>query len=557
MIKKLLCIIALFSVSTAAFAQNRYVIRFTDKLNTPFSIGNPLAFLSQRAIDRRAAFGIAVDQSDLPVDPSYVQQVANIGGVTVLNHSKWFNSVTVDLASTSLLTNINALPFVQSSIHVGKTPKTGDVTTDKFNLNPQGPILNSLPSMSRMVSFNYGNALNQTTMININALHDLGFSGQGMIITVIDGGFEDADIMPCFDSLFLQGRLITTWDFVSNDANVYDDNWHGSSVLSTMAANVPGDMVGTAPHAQYILLRSEDVFSEHVIEEYNWASAAEFADSAGTDIINTSLGYTEFDDPSENHVYDDLDGNTCPATIASGIAFSKGIIVVNSAGNEGNSAWQHISVPADGINVLAIGAVNSSGIYASFSGQGPSFDGRIKPDVVAQGQGTALFMPGNMMSTTSSGTSFSGPVLAGAVTCLRQRFPAKTNLEIINAVRQSASQYNNPDQFLGYGIPDFGVASLVLGGYELDFFNDGLEVIDFYPNPVQSGSTLNFRFFNRKLESVNIDLLDATGKVISSQTIDSSTTVIPVEIDTKLSAGIYLIRASTEMVTVMRKLMVY
>ncbi len=557
MLKKLLCIIALFSFSNNSFSQNRFVIRFTNKTNTPFSINNPLAFLSQRAVDRRNAHGIAIDQSDLPVDPIYIQQVSNITGVTILNHSKWFNSVTVELTSPSILSSINALPFVLSSVLVGRPAGTGETNINKYNLNEQGPVLNSFPSVARLASFNYGNAQNQTSMININALHDLGFSGQGMIIAVIDGGFQDADIMGCFDSLFSQGSVLSTWDFVSNNANVYDDFWHGSAVLSTMAANVPGDMVGTAPNAQYILLRSEEVLSEYIIEEYNWASAAEFADSAGADVINSSLGYTEFDDPTQNHTYADMDGNTCPATIAADIAASKGILVVNSAGNEGNNSFHYISSPADGNFVLGIGAVNSSGSYASFSSQGPSFDGRVKPDVAAQGQGAAVFMPGNTLSSFSSGTSFSGPIIAGAVACLRQRFPAKSNIEIMDAVRQSASQYATPDGMLGYGIPDFGVASLVLGGYELSLFSDGLEVIDFYPNPLKSGSTLNFRFFNRYMESVSIDLLDATGKVISRQTIDTSTSVIPVEIDTKLSGGIYFLRAATESKTVMKKLVVY
>ena len=556
MIKKLLLILITFSLSNNISAQNRYVIKFTDKINTPFTISNPLAYLSQRAIDRRNNYGIAIDQSDLPVDPAYIQQVDAISGVTVLNHSKWFNSVTVDLTSASILTTINALPFVQSSIHVGKAEGPGESTVDKYNLSNHGPVKAYTPSFARIASFNYGNALNQTTMININTLHNLGYSGQGMIIAVIDAGFQDADIMSCFDSIFNQSRVLATWDFVSNEVNVYDNSWHGSSVLSTMAANIPGDMVGTAPDAKYILLRSEDENSEHVIEEYNWSSAAEFADSAGADVINSSLGYTEFDDPSENHTYADLDGVTCPATIAANTAATKGILVVNSAGNEGNSFWQHISVPSDGINVLAIGAVDASGLYASFSGQGPSFDGRVKPDVVAQGQNATLFMPGNSSSTQNSGTSFSAPITAGAVTCLRQRFPAKTNFEIMDAVRQSASQYLTPDALLGYGIPDFGVASLVLGGYELSLFNDGLEFIDFYPNPVKSGSPLSVRFFSRQHEEVKIQVMDVTGKLMSESTINESSTLLPFDMNTKISAGIYFIRASTAEKSILRMLVI-
>ncbi len=555
MIKKLLIAIVAVCIVKNTFSQNRYIVKFTNKTNTPYTIGNPLAYLSQRAIDRRTNYGIPVDASDLPVDPAYVQQVKSISGVTMLNVSKWFNAVIVDVATPSALTNINALPFVASSSNVGKTKGPDDATVDKFHLYDQGPVKGN-NTVARTAGFNYGNALNQTTMININSLHNLGFSGHGMLIAVIDAGFQDADIMNCFDSLFNDGRVLATWDFVSNEINVYDDYWHGASVLATMAANVPGDMVGTAPEAQYILLRSEDASSEYIIEEYNWAVAAEYADSAGADVINSSLGYTEFDDPSQNHIYDDLDGNTCPVTIAADWAASKGIIVVNSAGNSGNSAWQYLGAPADGNNVFAIGAVNSSGQYASFSSQGPSYDGRIKPDVVAQGQGTVLFMPGNPSSTQSSGTSFSGPIIAGSVACLHQRFPAKTNIEIMDAVRQSASQYTMPDAFLGYGIPDFGVASLVLGGYDIDLFDNGLEFIEFFPNPVKSGSELKVSFFSRLKEEVKIEVMDATGKLIYSQAIESSSSVMPFDMDTHLRAGIYFIRAFTSEKSVLRKLIV-
>lgn len=537
-------------------AQNRYVILFTDKTNTPFTIANPQAYLSQRAINRRTAQGISINTTDLPVDPNYIQQVAAISGVTVLNHSKWFNSVTVDLTSPSVLTTINALPFVVNSVHVGR-PSLTPSTIDKFGDELRGPVKDaSLPAM-RTASFNYGNATNQTEMININALHDLGFSGQGMIIAVLDGGFQDANLMSCFDSLFLQGRLISTWDFVSNDANVFDDNWHGTAVLSTMAANIPGDMVGTAPRASYILLRSEDVNSENIIEEYNWSSAAEYADSAGADVINSSLGYTEFDDPAQNHTYQDMDGNTAPGTIAADLAASKGILVVNSAGNSGGGSWNYIGCPADGDSVLAIGAVDASGLYAGFSSQGPSFDGRIKPDVCAQGQGTTVYIPGNFPSTQSNGTSFSGPIIAGAVTCLWQRYPAKKNMEITDAVKASASQFATPDGFLGYGIPDFGVASLTLGGYEPSLFNDGLSVIDFYPNPIASGQTLNYQFFSRYKETIDLDIIDMNGKKIAEQKIIPSSSIVPIEVDTKLQAGVYFIRATTENESVIQKLVVY
>jgi serine protease AprX len=553
---RLLLLSCLLFSSLAAPAQNRYVVKFTDKASTPYSISSPLAYLSQRAIDRRVAQGIAVNQTDLPVDPNYIQQVAAISGVTILNHSKWFNSVTIEVTSASVLNAVNALSFVANSANVGRTAGTGSAI-DKFGDKNKGPVKSvALPS-ARIASLNYGNALNQVQMININELHDLGYTGQGMIIAVLDAGFQDANLMPCFDSLFLQNRVLATWDFVDHQTNVYDDNWHGASVLSTMAANISGDIIGTAPGASYILLRSEDANSENIIEEYNWASAAEYADSAGADVINSSLGYTEFDDPAQNHTYADMDGNTAPGTIAADMAAAKGILVVNSAGNEGSSSWQYIGCPADGDSVLAIGAVDATEMYAFFSSQGPSFDGRIKPDVAAQGQGTTVCIPGIPSSTQSNGTSFSGPVIAGSVTCLWQHYPAKTNMEIAQAVRMSASQFANPDGFLGYGIPDFGIADLVLGGYEPSLFSDGLAMIDFYPNPLQSGQPLNYNFFSPYKEKINIELMNASGQLITSSVLTPVSSVVGIEIETKLAAGLYFIKASTENETIIEKLIVY
>jgi serine protease AprX len=555
MLKNLLLLL-LLSINMELLAQNRYVIRFTDKNNTPFSISNPQDFLSAKAINRRLTQGINLDQTDLPVDPNYVQQVAAVSGVTVLNKSKWFNSVTIEVTSPADLVNVNALPFVLNSNNVGRLTSTAP-HFDKFKEEGKGPLRKlTIPGL-RTASLNYGSAQNQTQMININSLHDLGYTGQGMTIAVLDAGFQDANMMACFDSLFLQGRLLSTWDFVDHETNVFNDHWHGAAVLSTMAANIPGDMVGTAPDASYILLRSEDVFSEYIIEEYNWASAAEYADSAGADVINSSLAYTEFNDPAMNHTYADMDGNTAPGTIAADMAAAKGILVVNSAGNEGSSPWQYIGCPADGDSVLAIGGVDGSEVYASFSSQGPSYDGRVKPDVAAQASGTTIYFPGSSPSTQSNGTSFSGPIIAGSVACLWQRYPGKKNMEIAEAVKMSASQYTNPDVFLGYGIPDFGVANLVLGGYEPSLFNDGLEVIDFYPNPLASGQPFNYQFFSRYKEQIKLDIIDANGKIITAQIINPSYSIVPIEIDTRIQAGIYFIRAVTESKTVLKKLVVY
>jgi serine protease AprX len=547
-------LLVLICISTVGYSQNRFIVKLSDKGNSSYSLSSPLNFLSQRALNRRANQSIVLDSTDLPVTPNYVQQIAAINGVNILNYSKWHNTVTVEVASPSLLNSINTLPFVVSTSNVGRQNNTSISNSNKFEL--PATVKGISPAL-RTASFNYGNGQNQVQMININVLHDLGYTGQGMIIAVIDAGFQDADLMQCFDSLFLQNRILATWDFVDHETNVYNDYWHGTSVLSTMASNIEGDLVGTAPDAQYILLRSEDANTEYIIEEYNWASAAEFADSAGADVINSSLGYTEFDDPSQNHTYADMDGNTAPATIAADMAASKGILVVNSAGNEGNSAWQHIGAPADGDSVLAIGAVDASGLYASFSSQGPSFDNRIKPDVAAQGSGTAVYIPGITPSTFGSGTSFSGPVIAGAVTCLYQRFPFKKNVEIMNAVRQSASQFNNPDQFLGYGIPDFNLASFALGGYEITGKNEDLQIVDCYPNPASSGQYIKFTIFSKNKSLIDLNVINSSGQIIQSETLDGKYSYVSTELNSKLAAGIYIIRVTDDETADFVKLAVY
>ena len=506
-VKQLITTIFLVS-SITTFAQDKYVIRLTDKNNSPFSIGNPQAFLTQRAIDRRTKQNIPFDNYDLPVNTTYIQGIENTGA-TILNYSKWLNTVTIQTSTPSVLTAISALPFVLSTTNVARFSSSPS-THQKFEEESIPPILTT-SIVARTNSLNYGNGNNQTTMININALHDLNYQGQGMVIAVIDAGFQNMDMMTCFDSIRANNQLLGTWDFVDHETDVYDDNSHGSSVLSTIAANVPGDLVGTAPKANFWLLRSEDAPTEYIIEEYNWASAAEFADSVGADIINSSLGYTEFDDFTQNHTYADMDGNTAPCTIAADRAVSKGILVVNSAGNSGNSPWQYIGAPADGDSVLSIGAVDDMENYAGFSSIGPTADGRIKPDVCAQGQGTFVFTPFGSSSQSANGTSFSSPVIAGAVACLWQAWPNKTNIEIMESVKRSASQYNNPDNNLGYGIPDFGSAFTITGAQFIhaNEMNDELIV---YPNPFVGNHPLTINIKNHNGQNVQVELVDAMGK---------------------------------------------
>ncbi len=545
--------IGLIFLSLFAKAQDKYVVRFTDKNNSPYSITNPQAFLTQKAIDRRTNQGIAIDLTDLPVNDTYIQGVINAGAV-VLNKSKWLNSVTIQATSPSVLTAISMLPYVVSTINVARLLPTNPIQ-NKFEEESIFPMQQSAITTLRSMSVNYGNGTNQANMININAIHDLGFTGQGMTIAVIDAGFLDADLMTCFDSLRANNQILGTWDFADNETNVYDDNYHGAAVLSCMAANIPGDLIGTAPDANYWLLRSEIDPTENIIEEYNWASAAEFADSVGADVINSSLGYTTFDISASDHTYSDMDGQTCPSTIAATMVARKGIIVCNSAGNSGNSSWQYIGAPADADSILTVGAVDASGNYAFFSSTGPSADGRIKPDVADQGQGTYVFVPGGTSSQPANGTSFSSPVLAGAVACFWQAWPNKTNMQIIEAVKRSASQYNNPDAQLGYGIPNFGNANLLVSTNYQQYD----EMVNVFPNPILNTEPVTIQIVNDSQQVLNLELTDVLGRIIYSNQYQ----LVPYTLNeikyfppfSKMGNGVFFLKLQTDDHSYLKKLM--
>jgi hypothetical protein len=545
--KKIILILLIGLLYDSAWAQDKYAIMLTDKNNSPYSFANPSAYLSQLAINRRVQYGIALDSMDLPVNPNYIAALQNAGAI-ILNTSKWLNSVTVDVSgNANALGTILTLPFVKQAIVAARPlPPVADHNKFSFEMQSLEQKQTSLQKVAAVSSFyNYGNALNQIQMLNGDKLHDLGYRGNGKIIAILDAGFYNADNMTAFDSLRANNRIIATYDFVSHDTNVYDDHTHGAMCFSIIGANDPGNIVGTAPEASFLLFRSEDAFTEKLIEEYNWATAAEVADSAGADVISSSLGYSVFDDASMNHTYADMNGRTTPISIAANMAARKGIIVVSSAGNEGNSAWHYITAPADADSILTIGAVDASGAYASFSSTGPSFDGRIKPTVVAQGQGTFVSDPFSNIVFAGNGTSFSCPVIAGLATCLWQAFPMANNMQIISAIIQSASQYNNPDSLLGYGIPDFDSAKSTL----LSVFNPFAGYDDFiksvYPNPFND--LVNIDFYadsNRKYE---LDVFDITGKkVVSSDGVFQPYTLSSISLNTTLwSKGVYVIRIIT------------
>jgi serine protease AprX len=435
----------------------RYIIKLKDKNGSPYSISDPTAYLSQRAIDRRTRYSISIDSTDLPVNPFYVTQIKNIPGVTVLNISKWLNAVTIQTADANALNAITGFSFVRSTSGIAaKKARSNPVDWKDSKFDDDFlPIDNSNRRTSKTTGdyYDYGNSFNEIHLHNGEFLHNIGLRGSGMQIALLDNGFNNYTSFDAFDSVNANNQVLGTWDFVAREQNVSDDGSHGMSCFSTIGANIPGQFIGKAPQAKFWLYQTEDNSSEYPIEEFNWVCGAEKADSSGADVISSSLGYATFDDASLNHTYVDMDGNTTMAVIAADLAAKKGVLVFVSNGNFGTSAWHFLSTPADGDSVVAVGAVDASGTVGSFSSYGPSSDGQIKPDVASVGVSAILETSAGTIGS-GNGTSFACPNMAGLATCLWQGFPELSNMKIRSALWQSASRADSPDDRMGYGIPD-------------------------------------------------------------------------------------------------------
>jgi serine protease AprX len=512
-------------------AIGKYRVEFTDKSNSPYSLTEPRDFLSERSILRRQKQHIAIDSLDLPVNPAYITQVVSTGA-EVLNISKWFNAITIGRADTGTLQKIMKLPFV-GSVGRKKMPFDQDlqvVPNDKWPKESNEP--------------DYGYSARQIMIHKGDKLHAMGYTGAGMQIAVIDAGFDDVDKHEAFRRLWEENRIISYHDFVDPGSLFFRQHTHGKTVLSVIGGYIPGILIGTAPDAGFYLLRSEDAATEYPIEEDNWIAAAEYADSAGADIINTSLGYSTFSDPTKNHTYADMDGHTTRISRAANVAASRGMLVVVSAGNEGSSGWRYISAPADADSVLAVGAIDSLRIVAGFSSHGPSYDGRVKPDVCAMGVktfgvGSAGYLTG------SNGTSFSAPVISGLAACLWQANPRATAMEILSAIKESADRYTQPDTLYGYGIPDFNLANLILKSQVID--KDTARPFTAFPNPFSS--EIYIWLNETGASDFNITLYDFSGRAVYSvhrSTHEYDTFMKACEGLSFLPKGIYLMKIVTD-----------
>lgn len=533
----LICAVTLCLLPFLVKAQDRYAVFYKYKPQDGLNLDQPQDFLTDRALLRRAKEGVAVDSTDLPVTQRYVDEVYQLSHY-ILYQSKWLNAslIVTDMEGAK---SISELPFVEKVELVGKgyipnpNARIGRrlfVSTTAKVCPPGGKAERTLAAQELPSDF-------QNSLLGIDFMHEEGFKGKGIRIAVFDAGFPGTDNASPLSHLLSNNQLVAQKDFVRPwNQNVFTDNQHGTNVLSLIAAVETESFIAGAPEAEYFLAMTEEVATEYRIEEYNWLRAAEYADSIGVDIINSSLGYYDFDDPEMNYSSGQLDGKTAVITQAANIASSKGILVVNSVGNYGPNE-PSIVAPADSPNVLAIGSVNQNLEVSNFSSRGPTGDGRIKPDLAAFGNGVALLRSNGNVGF-ANGTSFSAPQITALAAGLWQAKPEWTRAELIENLLRSASQYENPDNLLGYGIPNFREA---LYGEILSIEENG-EIIPWkvFPNPME-GNKLTI-YFGTSL-SAEFSLIDLNGKTLQNQSLSRNTAKDPYELQLEgIRPGMYIIQ---------------
>lgn len=554
---RLIVFVALLFVGTDLLAQSdQYIIKLTDKSGSPYSLSSPESFLSRRAIERRERQNISITETDLPVNPKYIDSIRNAGDVKVLNVSKWLNQIYIETTDAGALQKINTFQFVKSS-NPAKRLK------NSRRIRPHYPEEENLQYWYRSKGaaepqLSYGDAADQILIHKGNYLHDKGFKGQDMLISVIDDGFFHYRSLPAFDSLRLNHRIVDTFDFVDLKLDMNMEDTHGMHCLSILASNVPGQMIGSAPAASYLLYRSEDVHFEFRGEEQNWIAAAERSDSIGADVISTSLGYNLFDNPDFDYTYNDMNGKASVMSKAAAIAASKGMILVVAAGNEGNNSWHFITIPADAENILTVGAVDKDGAPGKFSSYGPTVDGRIKPDVVSVGVGT-YYQSANGSFASGNGTSYATPNLAGLVACLWQAFPDFSANEIMDVVRKSSDRFPNATDQLGYGIPDFEKAFNTLSEIRLNRKYEkilGDKTATVFPNPLKDVANMVVRV-SRDGQAI-LNWYDEAGRLCFSQS-ENLKAGMPNIISLKrnhLASGTYTLKLFAEKETFTQRILI-
>ncbi len=442
------CLLLLPGLQAQRIAPDTYWFFFTDKAGNGYTVDQPEAFLSQRSIERRAWQSLPLDASDLPVTAGYADSLTSLG-LEVLHISKWLNGALVESSNLQLIDTLYRLSFVDSvrwdhakEPRYYPPPPSGKRFEDPYTVPP---------------TYQYGYSSEQILQLKLDYLHEQGYTGNGVTIAVLDAGFYRMPVLPAFEVAYSTDQVIAGKSFVKEIGQVYAAHSHGMSVSSIIIANWPDNLVGGAPDATLALALTENPYSETRVEEYSWIEGAEWADSLGADILNTSLGYTEFDDTTTNFTYADMDGKTAHISVANGMTAAKGMVSVTSAGNSGNEPWRQIGAPADATDILSVGAVDQAGLLATFSSRGPTYDHRIKPEVSAMGALTAI-QATDSTARLGYGTSYSSPMIAGAAAVLWQAYPALTSTELMRRIIEAGDRYNAPDTEYGYGIPSFRAA---------------------------------------------------------------------------------------------------
>lgn len=495
-----------FTATSQEADTSRYFIYFSDKAgdNYPYSSTNPEAFLTQRALDRRAKQNISIKESDLPVNPTYVEELASLN-VDVFFTSKWLNGALIQTHQNKI-EEISALSFV-----------------DSVRLIAQGPRLSyeqqtvDIPTQFDPPTDKRADSDIQLLMIGADVMHADDIKGQNMLIAILDNGFTGVNRYEPFQHIWENQRVVGTKDFVENSGNVFQFGSHGTAVFSIIGAKYETDTTdffGVAYEADFIFCVTEDNQAENTIEEYNWLLGAEYADSLGADVINASLGYNTFDIPEHNYSKDDLDGNTAIVSMAASNAAQKGMIVVTSAGNTGRRSppGNLISHPSDAQGIMTVASVDPDFSKSDFSSIGPTADGRIKPDIAAFGGGTAI-VNGSGTIERGGGTSFSSPIIAGFAACIWQLNPDRSSHEIMTSIRESGHQADSPDHILGYGVPNYLYAKEVRALNVTDILENKVTI---YPNPF-SGDTLFLKTEGKFPSGMTIQVIDPKGAVIFNQ----------------------------------------
>ncbi|RSK49850.1 S8 family serine peptidase [Hymenobacter rigui] len=514
----------------------KHLVYFKDKAGTPFTVTNPQAFLSARAIQRRQRQNIAILPRDLPVSPAYVQQVKAVPGTQLWYTSRWFNAAIVACDSATLQ-QVQALSCVRSA----QTLNRGVAGTRK----PKGDDADEPQALERGTRSQYGKAYTQAQMLGAVQMHDAGYRGEGMQIAVFDAGFPGVNTASEFTSIFQDQRLASTFNVVEKTTQVYQRDSHGTHCLSTIGGDQSGLFIGTAPKATFRLFLTEDIFSEHPVEEANWLIAAEKADSAGVDIISSSLGYSTFDYPSIDYTYANMNGRTALSTRAATVAARVGMVVVSSAGNEGNNNWHYITAPADADSILTVGATDSLSVVAGFSSRGPTADGRIKPNLAAMGVQTAIVTPSGVV-TRGNGTSYSCPVLAGMVAGFWQANPTLTAQQVISFLQRSGTRALTPNDDTGYGIPNF------VRAYNLANPSAPLAAAPpaprqdllIYPNPSKDDELYLQLAVDFQSTPLQVLIFDARGALVAEQRIAPTSSAAVRLHPGVLTKGIYTCRVS-------------